>query len=110
MSLLFYFHVAPQVLSDPAGPLSAELSPSTIAEANTAVNSVWQAKTKGGKKRGTYIKYDEKMKIKMGKYSSEMGSTRWRGTSSLSWEGISTQALFVDSRKRTSGAESETKS
>ena len=70
MSLLSYFHVAPRVLPDPSGPLSAELSPPAIAEANAAVNGVQQAKTK---KRGTYIKYDEKMKIKMGKYSSENG-------------------------------------
>ena len=37
------------------------------------MNSVQQANTKGSKKRGMYIKYDEKMKIKMGKYSSENG-------------------------------------
>ena len=73
MSLLSYFHVAPRVLPNPSGPLSAELSPSTITEANAAVNGVQQAKTKGSKKRGTYIKYDEKMKIKMGKHSSENG-------------------------------------
>ena len=51
MSLLSYFHVAPRVLPDPAGPLSSELSPSAIAEANTAVNDVQQAKTKETKKR-----------------------------------------------------------
>ena len=51
MSLLSYFHIEPQVLSNPAGPLSLELSPSTIAEANAAVNGVQQAKTKETKKR-----------------------------------------------------------
>ena len=50
MSLLLYFHVAPRVLPDPAGPLSSELSPSTIAEANAAVNGVQQAKAKETKK------------------------------------------------------------
>ena len=54
MSLLsYYFHVAPRVLPDPFGPLSAELSPSAIAEANAAVNGVQQAKTQGSKKQGT---------------------------------------------------------
>ena len=46
MSLLSYFHTAPQVLPNPAGPLSSELSPSTIAEANAAVNGVQQANAK----------------------------------------------------------------
>ena len=73
MSLLSYFDIAPQILPDPARPLSSELSSSAIAEANAAVNGVQQAKTKGTKKRGTYVKYDEKMKIKMGKYSSKNG-------------------------------------
>ena len=51
MLLLSYFHVAPQVLAHPVGPLSSELSPSAIAEANAAVNGVQQAKTKETKKR-----------------------------------------------------------
>ena len=51
MSLLSYFHVAPRVLPDPAGPLSSELSPSAIAEANAAVNGVQHVKTKETKKR-----------------------------------------------------------
>ena len=51
MSLLSYFHVVPQVLSDPAGFLSLELLPSAITEANAAVNGVQQAKTKETKKR-----------------------------------------------------------
>ena len=46
-----YFHVAPWVLPDPAGPLSSEQSPSTIAEANAALNCVQQAKTKETKKQ-----------------------------------------------------------
>ena len=53
MSLLSFFSVVPRALSDPAGLLSLELTPSAIAEANTAVNSVQQAKTK---KRGPYVK------------------------------------------------------
>ena len=32
-----------------------------------------QAKINGSEKRGTYIKCDEKVKIKIGKYSSENG-------------------------------------
>ena len=100
MLLLSYFHVAPRVLPDPSGPLSAELSPSAITEANAVVNGVQQAKTKGNKKRGTYIKYDEKMKIKMVKYSSENGIHAAARHFFLEL-GISTQALFVDSRKRT---------
>ena len=46
MSILLYFRVVPRALPDPAGPLSSELSPSIIAGANAAVNSVQQAKTK----------------------------------------------------------------
>ena len=34
--------VVPLALPDPAGPLSSELSPSAIAEANAAVNGVQQ--------------------------------------------------------------------
>ena len=65
MSLLSYFHVAPRVLPDPSGPLSAELSPSAIAEANAAVNGVQQAKTikKGSKKRGTQREIDRVLSI-----------------------------------------------
>ena len=73
MSLLSYFQIVQRDLLDPAGPLSSELSPSAIAEANTAVNRVQQAKAKEMKKRGPYIKFDEKTKIKIGKYSSENG-------------------------------------
>ena len=51
MSLLSYFYIAPWVLPNLAGPVPLELSPSAIAEANTAVNSVQQAKTKETKKR-----------------------------------------------------------
>ena len=50
MSLLSYFQRAPRILPDPAGSLLSELSPSAIAEANAAVNSVQQAKTKETKK------------------------------------------------------------
>ena len=46
MSLLSYLHIAPRVLADPVGPLSSELLPSAIAEANAAVNGMQQAKTK----------------------------------------------------------------
>ena len=51
MSLLLYFHVAPRVLPNHAGSVSLEVSPSAIAEANTAVNGMQQAKTKKTKKR-----------------------------------------------------------
>ena len=51
MSLLLYFQVAPRVLPNPAGPLSSEISPSAITEANAAVNGMQQAKTKETKKR-----------------------------------------------------------
>ena len=51
MSLLSYFHVAPRILPDPVGPISSELSPSTITEANAAMNSVQQAKMKETKKQ-----------------------------------------------------------
>ena len=51
MSLLSYFHVAPRVLPDPAGPLSSDLLPSPIVEANAAVNGMQQAKTKETKKQ-----------------------------------------------------------
>ena len=65
MSLLSYFHVAPRVLPDPSGPLSAELiAPSAIAEANAAVNGVQQAKIKGSKKQGTYREIDRVLRIK----------------------------------------------
>ena len=55
MSLVSYCREVPRALPDPAGPLSSELSPSAIAEANAAVNGMQQAiKTK---KRGPYVKY-----------------------------------------------------
>ena len=41
----------------------AELSPSAIAEANTAVNGMQQAKTKGSKKWGTYREIDRALRI-----------------------------------------------
>ena len=63
MSLLSYFHVALRVLPDHSGPLSAELSPSAIAEANAAVNGVQQAKTKESKKRGMYREIDRVLRI-----------------------------------------------
>ena len=44
ISLQSYFHLACWILPDPAGPLSLELSPSAITEANAAVNGVQQAK------------------------------------------------------------------
>ena len=71
MSLLTFFQVVPQDLLDPVGPSSSEVSPSAIAEANASVNRMQHAKAKETKKRGAYITFDEKMKIKIGKYSSE---------------------------------------
>ena len=55
MSLLMHFQVVHRDLFDPAGPLSSELSPSVIVEANETKN------------RGACIKFDEKMKISIGK-------------------------------------------
>jgi len=57
------------------GPLSCELSSPAIAAANAAVNNLQQAMPRGvgAKKRGSYMKLDEEMKIKIGKYSSENG-------------------------------------
>ena len=56
-----------------ASPLSCELSSPAIAVANAAVNNVQQAMPRGVgvKKRGSYMKLDEEMKIKIGNYSSE---------------------------------------
>ena len=58
---------------NPTGPLSYELSSPAIAAANAAVNNLQQpmSRGKGAKKRGSYVKLDEEMKIKIGKYSSE---------------------------------------
>ena len=72
-SLLMYYKVVPRDLLNLAGSLSSELLPSMIEEANTTVNSAQQAKTKETKKWQPYSKFDEKGKIKIGKYSSESG-------------------------------------
>ena len=55
------------------GPLLCELSSPAIAAANAAVNNLQQAmpRSVGVKKGGSYMKLDEEMKIKIGKYSSE---------------------------------------
>ena len=60
---------------NPTGPLSCELSSPAIAAANAAVNNLQQpmSRGEGAKKRGSYVKLDEEMKIKIGKYSSENG-------------------------------------
>ena len=80
MLLLSYFQVAPRWdLLDPAGPLS-ELSPSVISEANAAVNGAAQ-RAKKSKKRGAYIKLNEKTKIST---RARMGSARQRGASQWS--------------------------
>ena len=57
------------------GSLSCELSSPTIAAANAVVNNLQQAMPRGmgAKKRGSYMKLDEEIKIKIGKYSSENG-------------------------------------
>ena len=57
---------------NPTGPLSCELSSPAIAAANAAVNN-FMSRGEGAKKRGSYVKLDEEMKIKIGKYSSENG-------------------------------------
>ena len=78
MLLLSYFQVAPRRdLLDPAGPLSSELSLSAISEANAAVNGTAQ-RAKESKKRGAYIKLDEKTKIST---RARMGSAWQRGAS-----------------------------
>ena len=60
---------------NPTGPLSCKLSSPAIAAANAAVNNLEQAIPRGVgvKKRGSYMKLDEEMKIKIGKHSSENG-------------------------------------
>ena len=75
MSIFKYFSTAPRVLPNLTGPLSCELSSPAIAAANAAVNNLQQAMPRGvrAKKRGSYMKLDEEMKIKIGKYSSENG-------------------------------------
>ena len=54
------------------GPLSCELSSPAIAADNAAVNNLLPRGV-GAKKRGSYMKLDEEMKIEIGKYSSENG-------------------------------------
>ena len=75
MSIFKYFSTAPQDLPNPTGPLSCELLSPAIAAANAAVNNLQQAMPRGVgvKKRGSYMKLDEEMKIKIGNYSSENG-------------------------------------
>ena len=76
MSIPSYFQVVPQHLLDPARPLSTELSPSAIAEANSAVTRVQQqAKAKETKKWGAYIVHQawREDEDQDGKYSSENG-------------------------------------
>ena len=75
MSIFKYFSTAPRVLPNPTGPLLCELSSPAIAAANAAVNNLQQAMPRGvrAKKRGLYMKLDEEMKIKIGKYSRENG-------------------------------------
>ena len=75
MSIFKYFSTAPRDLPNLTGPLSCELSSPAIAAANAAVNILQQAMPRGmgAKKRGSYTKLDEEMKIKIGNYSSENG-------------------------------------
>ena len=75
MSIFKYSSTAPRDLPNPTGPLSCELSSSAITAANAALNNLQQAmpRSVGVKKRGSYMKLDEEMKIKIGKYSSENG-------------------------------------
>ena len=75
MSIFKYFSTALRDLPNPAGLLSCELSPPAIAEANATANNLQQAmpRSVGVKKRGSYMKLDEEMKIKIGNYSSENG-------------------------------------
>ena len=75
MSIFKYSSTAPRDLPNPTGPLSCELSSPTIAAANAAVNNLQQAMPRGMgvEKRGSYMKLDEEIKIKIGKYSSKNG-------------------------------------
>ena len=102
MSLLSYFQAAPwRDLLNPAGPLSSELSPSAISEANAAVNHATQ-RAKESKKREAYIKLDEKTKIRIGKYSSENGvSVAAKRFSMELWRDINLNTVHGYKKKHT---------
>ena len=79
MALLRYMTVLPRrnaELPDPAGPLSSSVPSMAIEQANAAVARVRQ--DEAGKtiaKRGPYIKLNDEMRAKIGKYASENGDT-----------------------------------
>ena len=70
VAILSYFQIIPRDLLDNVGPLSSELISSVIVEASTALNHVHQTMVKETKKRRAYIKSDEKIDIRIGKYLS----------------------------------------
>ena len=69
MSLLSFFQVAPRRGLPSRSCRTAIIA---ISGPNTAVNRITQ-RAKQSKKRGAYIKLDEKIKIRISKYSSENG-------------------------------------
>ena len=75
MSIFKYFSTATRDLPNSTGPLLCEVSSLAIAVANAAVINLQQAMPRGVgvKKRGSYMKLDVEMKIKIGNYSSENG-------------------------------------
>ena len=79
MALLRYMTVLPRrnaELPDPAGPLSSSVPSMAIEQANAAVARVRQDEAgKTNAKGGPYIKLNDEMRAKIGKYASENGDT-----------------------------------
>ena len=75
MALLRYFKPVNSHLPDPAGPLSADIPPPAIRQANLDVLSVEKrdasAKTRA---RGSYGRLTDKQRAQIGKYASENGN------------------------------------
>ena len=75
MALLRYFKPVNGHLPDPAGPLSADIPPPAIRQANLDVLSVEKqdasAKTRA---RGSYGRLTDKQRAQIGKYASENGN------------------------------------
>ena len=75
MSLLSYFSTKPQELPNPAGPLSVNLSSSSIEEANAVVTAVREGNSPINEKQGPYVKMTDELRAKIGKYASENGNS-----------------------------------
>ena len=75
MALLRYFKPVNGHLPDPSGPLSADVPPSAIRQANLDVLSVEKqdvsAKTRA---RGSYGRLTAEQRAQIGKYASENGN------------------------------------